>query len=113
MTRNSKKYLFDILSCIKDIQNQHLFEVQNIQDFENDKTIMRAVERELEIIGEAAYRLRQMGVNLMQADSLINRRNTIIHQYDSFQPRTIWYFIKQQLPELETEVQDLLKSNDE
>lgn len=71
---------------------------------------MRAVERELEIIGEAAYRLRQMGISLTQADALINRRNTIIHQYDSFQPRTIWNFIRQQLPALESEVQELLQN---
>ncbi|MEM9717678.1 MAG: HepT-like ribonuclease domain-containing protein, partial [Bacteroidota bacterium] len=72
-------------------------------------TIQRAVERELQIIGEAASRLRKMGVELETTDQLINRRNTIVHQYDSFQPRTIWNFVTYQMPLIQKEVEELLK----
>ena len=55
--------------------------MDSIVAYEANKIVRRAVAKELEIIGEAASRLRQMGVLLEQTDSLINRRNTLIHQY--------------------------------
>ena len=61
-------------------------------------------------MGEAAYRLRQMDVLLSQADELINRRNTIIHQYDGFHTKTIWYFVIQKLDSLKNEVSSLMNS---
>ncbi len=109
MTRNSKKYLFDMLKAIQDIEETHLSEISSQREYESSSsTIKRAVERELQIIGEAAYRLKQMDVKLTQTDSLINRRNTIIHQYDGFQPRTIWNFITYQMPAIKEEVSGLL-----
>ncbi|MEO0470463.1 MAG: HepT-like ribonuclease domain-containing protein [Bacteroidota bacterium] len=109
MTRKQKKYLFDILQAIRAINEDHLGDITSLEVFSNAPTNMRAVERELEIIGEAAYRLRQAGIELTQSDALINRRNTIIHQHDSFQPKTIWYFVQQKIPLLEKEVSVLLE----
>ena len=108
MPRKAKKYLFDLLTAIQAIEEVHLAGINNQEEFEGNKTVIRAVERELEIIGEAAYRLHQMGISLSQADSLINRRNTIIHQYDSYQPRTIWNVAVRHLIKLKTEVVELL-----
>jgi len=109
MTNNAKKYLFDILKALQEIEEIHLSEISTQSEYESSSsTIKRAVERELQIIGEAAFRLKQMDFELTQADSLINRRNTIIHQYDSFQPRTIWNFIIYQMPAIKEEVSDLL-----
>ena len=109
MTNKAKKYLFDIQKSIEEIELVHLKDISSETDYTSaSSTIHRAVERELEIIGEAAYRLRQMGTELSAADSLINRRNTIIHQYDSFQPRTIWNFITYQMPAIHSEVKGLL-----
>ncbi|MEM7372436.1 MAG: HepT-like ribonuclease domain-containing protein [Bacteroidota bacterium] len=76
--------------------------------FETNLTILRAVEREIGIIGEALSKLQQLGCRLSFSDSIINRRNTIIHQYDAIKPITIWVFIHQDLPELKIEVEGLL-----
>lgn len=76
--------------------------------YEANKTVRRAVAKELEIIGEAASRLRQMGVLLEQTDSLINRRNTLIHQYGDFKDETIWYYVQGELPKLKAEIMVLL-----
>ncbi|MEM6261734.1 MAG: HepT-like ribonuclease domain-containing protein [Bacteroidota bacterium] len=110
MTRKAKKYLFDILTAIQNIQDFHLSGIDSLQDFEEDVTAMRAVERELEIIGEAAYRLRKLDIHLTQADELINRRNTIIHQYDGFHPKAIWYFVAKKLQRLKEETSQVLNS---
>lgn len=50
-----------------------------------------------------------MGVRLEDHDAIINRRNTIIHQYDDFTERAIWRHIKKDLPKVKTEVLELLE----
>ena len=110
MNRKRRKYLHDILKSIQDIKESHLRGIHSQGAYNSASlTIQRAVERELQIIGEAASRLRKMGVELETTDQLINRRNTIVHQYDSFQPRTIWNFITYQMPLIQKEVEEFLK----
>lgn len=108
MTDKQKKYLFDIFTSTQAILTIHLKNIYSLDDFAADLTVMRAVERELEIIGEAAKRLSQTGMNLEKADSLVNRRNTIIHQYDGIQARTIWQVCQQEVPPLQEAVKNLL-----
>ena len=109
MTDKAKKYLYDILQAIQEIQETYLSDIHSQAAYEQStSTIKRAVERELQIIGDVAQRLKKMGVKLSQADNLINRRNTIVHQYDSYQPRTIWNFVNTQLPNLKEEVDGLI-----
>ena len=108
MTRNAKKYLFDISSCISNIFDHHLDDIQSIQEFKNNITVVRAVEREIEIIGECLSRLRQSGVELSQTDSIINKRNTLAHQYDATKEENIWTFVHYDLPSLKSEVDPLI-----
>ncbi|MEZ4829726.1 MAG: hypothetical protein R3C61_26095 [Bacteroidia bacterium] len=51
MTRKEKKYLFDILQCIEDIEKVHLDGINTEEEFCNDLKTIRSVERELAIIG--------------------------------------------------------------
>lgn len=108
MTLKEKKYLFDISQAIDNIFLVHLADVKDELTFETNLTILRAVEREIGIIGEALSKLQQLGCQLSYSDSIINRRNTIIHQYDATKPITIWVFIHQDLSNLKIEVEDLL-----
>ncbi|MCB0839750.1 MAG: DUF86 domain-containing protein [Bacteroidetes bacterium] len=108
MTRNAKKYLYDIDKCIDNIFKIHLDGISNIKDFKQDITAIRAIEREIEIIGEALYRLRQMQVELSLTDSIINKRNTIAHQYDATKEENLWSFVFHDLPSLNQEVAQLL-----
>jgi len=51
MTNNAKKYLFDILKAIQEIEEIHLFEISAQSEYESSSSTMkRAVERELQII---------------------------------------------------------------
>lgn len=108
MTREAKKFLFDISSAIDHIFSVHLNGISNKADFESDLTVLRAVERELGIIGEACLKLQQMKVMLSGADPMINRRNTLAHQYDAFKPSNIWDLVFHDLPGLKSEVDGLL-----
>ncbi|MDR9419117.1 MAG: hypothetical protein RI561_09135 [Gracilimonas sp.] len=50
MTKNSKKYLFDIHTSITSVED-YLKNVKELKEYQNNKLIRRAVEREIEIIG--------------------------------------------------------------
>ena len=51
-----QKYLFDIKSSIDSI-NDYLGEKRDFNEYENNKLLRRGIEREIEIIGEAANRI--------------------------------------------------------
>jgi len=64
----------------------------------------------LEIIGEAANRIRKTG-NAFKLDNLeriISTRNRIIHGYDKISDDLIWSIIINHLPKLKDEVTGLL-----
>lgn len=52
MKREIRKYLFDIKSSISSI-NEFLGSNKSFSDYQKDKLLRRALEREIEIIGEA------------------------------------------------------------
>ncbi len=108
MNRNPKKYLFDISSSITTIFDDYLNNVDSFEQYESNSMIQDAVERRLTIIGEALNKLRQQGVKLQSSDPIINRRNTLVHQYDEYNPRKVWQSIHRELPSLKEEVDRLL-----
>lgn len=56
MQHNAQKYLLDIANAIDSIY-EYLGSERNFHSYETNKIIRRAVEHELEIIGEATNRL--------------------------------------------------------
>ena len=110
MTRKAKKYLFDIKTAAEKIQNQYLSTATSYKVLETDDMLRDAIERQIIIIGEAVYRLKQSGVVLSDYDRIINRRNTLVHQYDVIKAQTLWTFCKFELVTIKTEVESLLAS---
>ena len=90
------------------IFDDYLDGIHSLDDYENDSKTQDAIERRLLIIAEALYKLRRLGTNLPSADQIINRRNTIAHQYDEYNPYAIWDSIHKELPDLKVEVDRLL-----
>ena len=80
-------------------------------DFENDIKTQKAIERNIEIIGEALNRIRKVSPDIAISDSrkIVDTRNRIIHGYDSITPDILWLIIKRSLPILRNEVSELLK----
>ena len=76
--------------------------------FSNDLKTIRSVERELAIIGEACYQLLKLEFYFPGQDEAINRRNTLIHQYDAARPANLWNFITYKLSHLHQAVTELL-----
>jgi len=72
--------------------------------------LQQAVERNLEIIGEAVNCLLKIDseINITSARRMVDTRNKIIHGYDEIQPEQIWNIIINHLPLLKQEVESLL-----
>jgi uncharacterized protein with HEPN domain len=83
MDNRVKQYLFDIEQSISDVKS-YISTVKSLQEYEDDKLIRRAVERELEIIGEALNRILRIdsSIRIPNARKIVSLRNKIIHGYD-------------------------------
>ena len=81
---------------------------------ETSTTILlrRAVERELEIIGEATNQLLKIHPSIAISDArrVVDLRNWVIHAYDSVDDIIIWGIITINIPNLKVQVQKLLDS---
>ena len=109
MTDKTRKYLFDILEAVNSIEN-YILNVDFIQ-YQKNKMVRRAVEREFEIIGEAmnAMLKADSSIRITSAERIIGMRNRVIHGYDKIDDGLVWGTIKKHLPVLKEEVSELLK----
>jgi uncharacterized protein with HEPN domain len=104
-----KTWLSDIKQAIKEI-NDFLPDKKDFFEFKKDLK-KRAIERNVEIIGEAANRIikQQPDIAITDIKKIIVTRTRIIHGYDSVSDDIIWSIVVKHLPKLEEEINDLLK----
>ena len=105
-----QKYLFDIQTSIDSI-NEYLGDNRDFNEYLNNKLLRRGIERELEIIGEAANRLLKIDstIKIDNVRKIVDLRNWVIHGYDKIDDVIIWGIISKQLPLLKIQVDNLLK----
>lgn len=110
MQHSVKTHLLDILNAIDSIYD-YLGEERSLTTDESNKLLRRAVERELEIIGEAVGRIlkRAPEINISSSRRIVNLRNWVIHAYDNVDNVIIWGIINKDLPMLREQVLDLLE----
>jgi uncharacterized protein with HEPN domain len=106
-----KKYLFDIEVSINNIE-KYVGKPQLYENYVNNDMLQDAVERNLEIIGEAVNNLLKIDalITISNARRIVDTRNKIIHGYDSIEPVNIWAIVVNYLPILKAEVNQLLNS---
>ncbi|MDR2115963.1 MAG: DUF86 domain-containing protein [Planctomycetaceae bacterium] len=109
MDNNIKKHLHDIDESIDSIEN-YLGQERNFNTYINCKMLRRAVERELEIIGEAMNKIDKImpDIFLSSKKQIIGMRNRVIHAYDKIDNEIIWGIIVRHLPILKEEIKKLL-----
>ncbi len=105
-----QKFLFDIKTSIDSI-NEYLGENRDFSIYKTNKLLKRGIEREFEIIGEAASRILKIDSNfpIDDARKIVDLRNWVIHGYDRIDDVIIWGIISKQLPILQKQVETLLK----
>ena len=84
MNNDIKTWLYDILQSIKEIDSYYDNRPKIFEEYISDTKTKPAIERNLEIIGEAAHRILKEDINfkLSNAHKIIGTRNRIIHGYD-------------------------------
>lgn len=110
MNIEEKKLLTDIIEAIISI-DEHLENKRVFAEYKANKTKRRAVERELEIIGEAVNKLLKLSpdIAISYARIIVDLRNKVIHAYDNVNDMIIWNVVMNHIPILKYEVEELLK----
>ena len=105
------KLVMDIESIIDELEKILDHHNRDFNDFSANFISIRAVERDLMIIGEAVAQIKKLNKELpiSSADQIIGLRNLIVHAYDSIDPAALWRILVKDLPLLKEEVQ-LLRS---
>ncbi len=109
------KWLYDIDSAINEIESYFINEKMDFFEYKKNLMRKRAVERNLEIIGEATNRIIKSDASftskINDANAIIGLRNQVIHAYDNISDETLWSILSNHLPKLKSEVQILLSNN--
>jgi uncharacterized protein with HEPN domain len=111
MDNEIKTWLYDIIQSIREIDSYYADKPKIFEDYLTDTRTKRAVERNIEIIGEAVSRIlkKDQHFKLANARKIIGTRNRIAHGYDKISDEFIWSIIINNLPRLKEEVDNLLK----
>ena len=110
MHHEIRVWLKDIELSIKEI-HEFLPSERDYLHFQKDLKTRKAIERNIEIIGEALKRILEVEPDIQISDSrkIVDTRNRIIHGYDKISEDVIWLIVTRHLPILEKEVEILLK----
>ena len=106
LNENDLSFLIDIIDCIFDI-NEFINGIQ-FYEFEKDKMRKLAVERQLEVIGQAANKIstetQKILVNIPWGN-IIGLRNKLAHDYGEILAERIWTISKNSMQELLKELE--------
>ncbi len=111
MDNDIKTWLYDILQSINEIESYYKKKSKVFEEYVSDIKTKRAIERDLEIIGEAVNRIikKDKDFQLSNAEKIIATRNRIIHGYDKISDDLIWSIVINHIPKLKKEVEGFLK----
>lgn len=114
MPHDPQKYVYDILSSCDFLLD--FVAGRTVDDYKGGRGFRSAVERELQIIGEAVMQLDRVAPHLAaripEHRNIIRFRHVLVHGYDSLHPATIWSVIEDKLPLLSDEARKLLAELD-
>jgi len=100
--RDPQKYLYDIINCCEFLLE--FTKTKTVEDYKNDRAFRSAVERELQVIGEAITQLDRISPEtadkISEHRNIIGFRNVLVHGYDSLDPYTVWNVIEVKLDKL-------------
>ena len=113
MDKTVVKYLVDIKQAIEDIE---LFTSQRPRQFAvfcEDLMFRSAIERKIEIIGEAMTKILKVEplIPISNAKKIRGTRNYIVHAYDTLSVEMLWGIVINDLAGLKKEVVDLINMN--
>ena len=111
MNEKIHKYLYDIKFAIDEVDSYFAQKEKRFENYSKDILLKRAIERDLEIIGEAINRILSIDPEfpIQNARKIVGLRNQIIHAYDNISDENIWGIIMNHLPKLKEEIENFLR----
>ena len=111
MNERILKYLYDIKLASDEIDSYFLNREKSFEQYSGDIMLKRAIERDLEIIGEAVNRILKEDPEfpIGNAVRIVGLRNKIIHGYDSISDENVWSIVVEYLPKLKLEISALIR----
>jgi uncharacterized protein with HEPN domain len=110
MRRNRNKFIFDMLDSCRFLLD--LTKSEDVTKYKNDRVFRGAVERELQIIGEAMLQLKALSPEtasqFTEHERIIGFRHVLVHGYHDLDSDLVWLVIKEKLPILRGELEALL-----
>jgi uncharacterized protein with HEPN domain len=94
-------YLWDMLDAAQSVVA--FVRGKTLQDYVRDPLLQAAVERKIEILGEAARKVSDEYKELHQEipwRGIIGQRNVLIHEYNEVDQRAIWELATVDIPKL-------------
>lgn len=94
-------------------ENRRFHSGLDLTDYEQNVIVQSAVERQLEIVGEAMNRAvrqdAQLDQRVPELRSAIGLRNRLIHGYGTVDHHIVWDIVERKVPELEASIAALLQ----
>ncbi len=109
MNERVLKCLFDIKAATEEIDSFLGSKSPDFNSYKENTLLKRAIERNLEIIGEAMNRILKEDPDFQigNARRIIGLRNQIIHGYDAVSDESIWGILVNHIPNLRKEINKL------
>jgi len=108
LNENDLSFIIDIVDCIIDI-NEFTNGIQ-FYEFEKDKMRKLAVERQLEVIGQAANKISKETQDILKSipwKNIIGLRNKLAHDYGEILAERIWAISRNSIQELKAELEKI------
>lgn len=100
MRRDPSVYLYDIVSASKLIFQ--FVQGKSLEDYQSDPLLRSAVERQLQIVGEAFAQLAKTAPEIAEQfpeqRSIIGFRNVLVHAYADVDDLLVWDIVQSKLP---------------
>ena len=108
-----KVWLYDILNAINEIESFLSDSPKEFAAYQNDLKTRRAVERNIEIIGEASKNIPteiQQSFSDIPWQKLRGIRNRIVHDYFDVDRKIIWFIVTSELTTLKKSLQNHIQA---
>jgi uncharacterized protein with HEPN domain len=110
MARELRAYLWDVAQAAADIQS--FIANKTADEYRGNPMIRAAVERKLEIIGEALSQairyFPEITNSISHCKQVIALRNRLIHGYATVSDLLIWEIVQNDVPQLRQEAEAML-----
>jgi uncharacterized protein with HEPN domain len=110
MQRDARAFLWDAVKAAEAVQA--FVRGRDYDAFVEDDLVRSAVERQLQIVGEALAQLAksdpESSAKLPDLPRIIAFRNILVHGYAGIDYDTVWRLIREKLPELRANLTALL-----